>query len=203
MHDLTSQYWHNRYLHNDFAWDLGAVSTPLKTYIDQLVDKTISILIPGAGNAHEAEYLWNLGFKQVFILDFAAAPLENIRNRIPGFPESQLILQDFFDHHGQYDLIIEQTFFCALNPVLRKDYVSHILSLLKPEGKLVGVLFNDVLNTDQPPFGGSLEAYEPLFFPAFRKQCFEPCYNSIKPRAGRELFMILHKNELGSGDNIT
>jgi hypothetical protein len=192
-HDLTSTYWNDRYLNDEFTWDMGAVSEPLKTYFDQLQNKELRILIPGAGNSYEAEYLWSLGFKQVTVLDFAAAPLQNIKNRIPDFPAEQLIQEDFFKHEGQYDLMVEQTFFCALDPVLRKNYVSHTHELLKPGAKLVGVLFNDALNTDKPPFGGFKEDYEPLFFPLFKKICFEPCYNSVKPRAGRELFMILRK----------
>ncbi len=193
MHDLTSSYWENRYNTNDFSWDLGAVSSPLKEYFDQLKNKELSILIPGAGNGYEAEYLHLQGFKNVFVLDFAAEPLKNIKERTPSFNKDRLIRQDFFEHTGQYDLIIEQTFFCAIDPSLRKRYVLHMLHLLKPGGKLAGVLFNDELNTDKPPFGGFAEEYEQLFFSAFHKIYFGPCYNSIKPRAGRELFMLLQK----------
>ncbi len=193
MIDLSSSYWNKRYTHDDFTWDLGAVSTPLKVYIDKLKNKDLKILIPGAGNAYEAEYLHQLGFANVFVLDFALQPLQNIKARIPTFNQNHLIQQDFFEHTGQYDLIIEQTFFCAIDPALRKRYVVHMLELLKPGAKLSGVLFNDALNTDKPPFGGFLEEYEKLFFPAFHEICMEPCYNSIKPRAGRELFMILEK----------
>ena len=46
------KYWSNRYEEDRTGWDIGYPSTPLKEYIDQLTDKTISILIPGAGNAY-------------------------------------------------------------------------------------------------------------------------------------------------------
>lgn len=193
MHDLTSSYWNNRYSHNEFTWDLGEISSPLKAYFDQVQNKDLRILIPGAGNAYEAQYLHEQGFKNVFVLDFAALPLQNMAQRVPTFPFNHLILQDFFEHTGQYDLIIEQTFFCALNPLLRKHYVTHMYSLLKPKGKLAGLFFNDSLNTDKPPFGGFKEEYETLFFPTFHKIYFDQCYNSIKPRAGRELFVVLQK----------
>ncbi len=45
-------YWTNRYKIESTGWDIGYASTPLKEYIDQLSDKTIRILIPGAGNAY-------------------------------------------------------------------------------------------------------------------------------------------------------
>lgn len=195
MNDLTDKYWNNRYEINDFGWDLGEVSAPLKKYIEQLNNKDLKILIPGAGNAYEAELLYKLGFKNVYVLDFAEAPLQNIKKRLPDFPDSQLIQQDFFDHHGQYDLILEQTFFCAINPNLREKYVKHMKTLLKPYGKLVGLLFNDILNIDKPPFGGSKAEYEKLFPELFDIKKMEPCYNSIKPREGRELFIIFQNKD--------
>jgi thiopurine S-methyltransferase len=193
MDNLTDKYWNDRYETNDFGWDVGEVSAPLKKYIEQLNNKELKILIPGAGNAYEAELLYALGFKNVYVLDFAEAPLQNIKKRLPDFPDNQLIQQDFFEHQGQYDLIIEQTFFCAINPDLRKKYVTHMNSLLSPNGKLVGLLFNDVLNTNHPPFGGSKAEYEQLFPEKFDIKKMEPCYNSIKPREGRELFVIMQR----------
>lgn len=191
MHDLTDKYWNNRYMNDDFAWDLGDISRPLKAYIEQLYDKDLKILIPGAGNSYEAEFLFNKGFKNVFVLDFAESPLQNIKKRIPDFPANQLVKRDFFEHQGQYDLIIEQTFFCAINPSLRQHYVSHMNALLQPNGKLVGLLFDDVLNADKPPFGGNKKEYQALFSPAFDIEIMETAYNSIKPREGRELFVIM------------
>jgi hypothetical protein len=193
MENLSDQYWNNRYETNDFGWDIGGVSEPLRKYIEQLDNKNLKILIPGAGNAYEAEFLFNLGFKNVFVLDFAEAPLQNIKKRQPDFPNNQIIQQDFFEHQGQYDLIIEQTFFCAINPTLRARYAKHMYSLLASNGKIVGLLFNDVLNTDKPPFGGNKEDYKKLFKKIFDIKKMEPCYNSIKPREGRELFVIMEK----------
>ena len=125
---LNKEYWENRYLNQQVNWDAGAITTPLKEYFDQLKDKSIRILIPGAGNSYEIEYLLNHGFKNVFALDFAKLPLENIKNRIPNIPKNRLIQADFFEHNEKYDLIVEQTFFCALDPQLRKKYVQKIHS---------------------------------------------------------------------------
>jgi hypothetical protein len=193
--DLSHNYWNNLYLKNEFKWDLGAISSPLKTYIEQLNNKDLKILIPGAGNSYEAEFLFSNGFKNVVVLDFAEEPLENIKKRLPNFPNQQLIKQNFFEHQGHYDLIIEQTFFCAINPSLRKQYAQHMKQLLKPEGKLVGLLFNDVLNIDKPPFGGNKQEYHDLFESLFQIITLETAYNSVKPREGRELFVIF-KNKV-------
>ena len=59
---LNENFWNNKYINNETGWDLKAPSTPLKEYIDQLENKNIRILIPGCGNAYEAEYLLKQGF---------------------------------------------------------------------------------------------------------------------------------------------
>lgn len=193
-HDLSPAYWNNRYRDNTFSWDIGYVSAPLKAYFDQLKDKTLRILIPGAGNAYEAEYLWRQGFTNVYVCDFAQQPLDNLLLRCPGFNNAHLLLTDFFRINDlQFDLMIEQTFFCALHPSLRAAYFEKMHALLRPGGKLVGLLFNDALNTDKPPFGGTKAEYETYFQKLFNARTFDRCYNSIAPRAGRELFMILEK----------
>lgn len=193
MNQFNKEFWTARYQNNETGWDLGAPSTPLKEYIDQLKDKNLSILIPGAGNAYEAEYLFNKGFKNITVIDISIEPLKNIQKRLPDFPKENLIFGDFFDHTKQYDLILEQTFFCALNPSLREKYVEQMYKLLKPAGKLVGVVFTAPLNTEMPPFAATKEEYLSLFSPKFNLKVFDTCYNSIKPREGRELFINFEK----------
>ncbi|EDP69945.1 hypothetical protein FBALC1_10447 [Flavobacteriales bacterium ALC-1] len=187
---LDSDYWEDRYTKNSTSWDIGYPSTPIRTYIDQLKDKSLKILIPGAGNSFEAEYLWNLGFKNIYILDFAKQPLENFKKRLPDFPENQLLHIDFFKLDIHFDLILEQTFFCALNPSLREKYVEQMHQLLKPKGKLVGLFFNFPLTKSGPPFGGSLTEYQFLFDKKFKIKILETSINSIKEREGKELFFI-------------
>jgi len=191
--DLSSNAWENRYLKNDIGWDLGEVSTPLKEYFNQLENKEIKILIPGGGNSYEAEYLFKNGFKNVFVVDFSKSAIENIQKRIPNFPSSQLIHGDFFELENSFDLIIEQTFFCAINPNLRAAYIVKMHQLLKSKGKLVGLMFNVPLNKDKPPFGGNKEDYLVSFKLLFNIEKMQACYNSFGNRKGRELFVKMLK----------
>jgi methyl halide transferase len=191
---LTENYWNNRYITNDFGWDVGEVSQPLKTYFDQLTNKELKILIPGAGNAWEAEYLANNGFNNVYVCDLAIEPLNNLQQRCQAINSKQLIHGNFFDLELSFDLVIEQTFFCAIDPSLRKKYFEKMHSILKPGGKLVGLLFNDELNTDKPPFGGNKEEYVDYFKDLFTVKTYDFCYNSIKSRANREIFFNLVRN---------
>ena len=191
---LNANYWNDRYQHQQTGWDVGYVSTPLKEYIDQLSNKDIAILIPGCGNSYEAAYLLQQGFNNITLIDISPLLTQQLAEKFSTYPGNRLniITGNFFALEGQYDLILEQTFFCALDPSLRKAYVQKMHSLLKPGGKLVGVLFDREFEGG-PPFGGSQEEYKGLFAPLFNIQVLAPCYNSIKPRAGAEVFIIASK----------
>lgn len=184
----TANYWEQRYQENDTGWDMKKISLPLKTYIDQVEDKALKILIPGAGNAHEAEYMFNQGFRNVYVIDIAQSPLNNLKKRVPDFPENHLLHLNFFDLTQQFDLILEQTFFCALPPHKRTDYANKMHQLLKPKGMLAGLFFDFPLTKDGPPFGGSKKEYINYFEPLFDLRTFERCYNSQPKREGKELF---------------
>lgn len=186
-------FWESKYSTEETGWDIGYASAPLSTYFNQLTNKDSRILIPGGGNCYEAEYLFEQGFRNIFVIDIAEQPLINFKTRFPDFPDNHLINDDFFNHEGKYDLIVEQTFFCALDPVFRKKYVDKMNDLLADKGKLAGLLFDFELTETGPPFGGAAEEYLKLFSEYFTIKKLERCYNSIQPRVGRELFFIFEK----------
>jgi thiopurine S-methyltransferase len=187
--NLSEDFWDNKYKANKTGWDLGEISPPLKTYFDQITNKDLKILIPGGGNSYEAEYLIDNGFKNVCVVDLSLTALENIKTRVPNFPKSQLIHANFFELDIAFDLVIEQTFFCAIDPDLRENYALKMKELLHENGKLVGLLFDAELNEDHPPFGGSQQEYKGYFESHFEMDIFEMCYNSYHNRNGMELFV--------------
>jgi SAM-dependent methyltransferase len=193
QNQFNENYWNNRYLQQQTGWDLQQASLPLKKYIDQLVDKTISILIPGCGNAHEAAYLAQNGFTNITLIDIAPALVATLQQKLQHYSQIHIIQGDFFEHVGSYDLILEQTFFCAIEPSLRQEYVVVMHQLLSNTGKLVGVLFDTIFEKEGPPFGGSAAEYKSLFESYFTMHQFEACYNSYSKRQGTELFVILQK----------
>lgn len=192
----TEDYWSERYRSGSTGWDMGGPAPALTAYADQLTDKSIRILLPGAGRAYEAEYLFRAGFTGLTVIDIAAEPLADLKERVPEFPESQLIQSDFFQFQGgPFDLILEHTFFCALPPALRPEYVRKMATLLAPGGKLAGLFFSFPLTEQGPPFGGSAAEYRELFSPFFKIRTLELATNSIPPRAGNELFFIFESQE--------
>ena len=188
---FDADFWNERYENGQTGWDIGYPSTPIKEFIDSLTDRSTRILIPGAGNAYEAEYLHSKGFENVSVLDISERAIELFKNRVPSFPKDHLFLGDFFNHEGAHDLILEQTFFCALPPDMRPRYAKKMRDLLAKGGKLAGVMFNFPLTEDGPPFGGSEEEYGTYFKPNFAAVNIKPCLNSIEPRQGSEYWVEL------------
>lgn len=180
-------------MNKNIPWDAGQITSPIKDYFDQIDNKNARILIPGCGSAHEAKYLFEAGFTEIYLCDWARKPLDDFKENVPGFPFGHLICEDFFKLDKNYDFIIEQTFFCAINPTLRKSYVKKIYDLLSNNGTLVGLLFDKAFSAG-PPFGGTKDEYANLFSPTFKIQQMESCKNSIMPRLGNEIFMELTKS---------
>ncbi|MCI5055206.1 MAG: TPMT family class I SAM-dependent methyltransferase [Flavobacteriales bacterium] len=189
---LNSDFWDNRYVQGQTGWDLGAVSPPIKSYIDQLEKKDLQILLPGAGRGYEVKYLWENGFQNVHFLDISDVAHDEFIKNCPGFPENQMHSNDYFLHQGNYDLIIEQTFFCAIDPSLRVKYAKKSLELLNPNGKMIGLLFKRTFDSG-PPFGGHEDEYRDIFSHFFKVIKMQEAYNSVPPRQGSELFFILQK----------
>ena len=193
MLQINKSYWENLYKKNQLGWDIGYISTPLKEYIDQLTNKNLKILIPGGGIGYEAEYLYNKGFLQTYYLDYSKEAVKNLKKKSPEFPAENIIEKDFFEHQGNYDLILELAFFTSIIPEEREKLADKIFELLKSGGKYVGVFFNHEFKLSEPPFGAMKETYLELIKDKFKVKTFEIAYNSIKPRAGRELFFIFEK----------
>ena len=189
---LNQEYWDTQYKVKATGWDIGSVSSPIKTIVDALENKNSSILIPGCGNSYEAEYLLKQGFTNVTLIDIAPTLVAAISEKFADNDAVNVILGDFFELEGKYDLIIEQTFFCALPPTMRQKYVWKMHQLLAENGKIEGVLFNRDFDIS-PPFGGNKAEYEQLFAAAFDLK-LELCQNSIEKRTNTELVIDFQKN---------
>lgn len=195
MNKLDNNFWSEKYVSGQTGWDIGMKSKPITEYIDQLQNKKIKILIPGCGNAYDADYLSGLGYKNIDLLDISTELINKLESKFKGCKNINLLNKDFFEHSGKYDLIIEQTFFCSLHPDLREKYAKKMSELLNVNGKLAGVLFDREFEKEGPPFGGSGEEYRNLFGKYFEIKVLEKCYNSIPQRSGNEIFINFIKNK--------
>ncbi|MBS1628761.1 MAG: methyltransferase domain-containing protein [Bacteroidetes bacterium] len=191
--EQSQAFWEDRWQSENTGWDIGYPSPPIAQYVSQYPNKDAAVLVAGCGNAHEAEYLLEQGFQNITLIDIAPTAVKRLQEKFSSSSAIKVVCADFFEHLGQYDLMIEQTFFCAIPPQRRADYARHAASLLRQKGKLIGLLFDIVFEKEGPPFGGSAAEYRSLFEPYFEIITMEACYNSIPPRAGSELFIQFSK----------
>jgi methyl halide transferase len=196
---MDENYWEQRWQQNQTHWDLQQVSPPLAAYIDYVQPAYAHqpILVPGCGSGYEALYLLDAGFSQITMLDISATAIAKMEGMLNAYYSDwrqrlNLVHGDFFTHSGSYLLILEQTFFCALDPKLRFTYAQKMHELLAHTGVLAGVLFNRNFEGG-PPFGGNSAEYSQLFTEFFTIEKMELCRNSVAPRSGSELFIQMRK----------
>lgn len=193
METHNSTYWQKRYESGDTPWDIGHGSPALLNYVynNWSDSKDACILIPGGGRAYEISQLAKNGFGQVFVCDWSESAIAESKRVNPDVPETQFLCQDFFALKGPYDLILEQTFFCAIPPKMRSDYVKKVHQLLQPtNGVLAGVFFDREFEHEGPPHGGSISEYKELFSPYFDIISSGWAEDSIEPRKGSERLII-------------
>ncbi|MBP6183480.1 MAG: methyltransferase domain-containing protein [Saprospiraceae bacterium] len=186
--NLDARYWQSRYEEGNTPWDIDGISPAVLEYMSNIPSDQIRILIPGAGKAHEAAWLHQHGFRNVFVCDWAEGAFKTFKEIAPDFPSYHLMVSDFFELEGKFDLILEQTFFCAIDPKRRSDYAKKCASLLNPGGKLAGLLFASAFDHAGPPFGGTKSEYLEIFLPYFNIIHMDISEKSITPRLGNELF---------------
>ncbi len=188
---LDRNYWQAQWEAGQTGWDIGYASPAIAEFADAWPDKNAAVLIPGCGNAYEAEHLLHAGFTNITLVDIAPAAVERLKRKFEGKKQIKIVGEDFFNHQGKYDLILEQTFFCAIPPSRRKEYAAKMFELLIENGTLAGLLFDKQFEQPGPPFSGCICEYKPVFEPYFNILQMEPCSNSIEPRKDSEVFFIM------------
>lgn len=192
MEKNFEKYWDDRYKNHNLGWDVGFSTPALIKYCLHSVKFSDKILIPGCGTSYEGNELYQHGFENLYLLDIAQEAIKRAKDHHPDVPMKHFIHEDFFEHEGQYDYVLEHIFFCALNPEQREAYVDKVVELLKPHGKLAGVLFDRTFDT-HPPYGGSKKEYLQFFEKKMNVIKMEQCTDSIPQRQGTELFFIAEK----------
>lgn len=183
-----ANYWDKRYQDSNTGWDIGYANPALVSFVQQNFSKETNILIPGAGSAYELAALYNEGYQQVYALDFSQTAKNSFHQENLNIPLEHYLCMDFFELDQTFDLVLEQTFFCALPPTFREKYRDHLKSLLSKGGILAGLMF-DMVREDGPPFGGNRTEYETLFGEDFIIDILEKTDKSIEPRLGKEFFV--------------
>lgn len=191
------EYWENIYLNNDTGWDLGA-ATP---YIEKISDKIKKgkVIILGCGRGYDAVMLAKKGF-EVTAVDFSPSAINFLNNLADKQGALVNIIQkDIFslidNYERHFDYVIEQTCFCAINPLRRLDYEKLVSSILCKNGNLIGLWFplDKKLSEGGPPYGTTVDEVKSIFNRGWKIKKEEFPKESIKPRIGREKLIVFEK----------
>ena len=196
--DYKCEDWQRHYEEKDLGWDLGQVAPPFVKLWQEEKLPLGKVLVPGCGRGHEVVFLAENGF-DVTAIDFSSGAVTYLKNALKKRNlEGRILHQDFFSldesHEGVYDLVLEQTFFCAISPKQRRDYVLNVSRILKPGGILVGLFYH----TDEqggPPYNTTREDIEMHFSKKFEIQELDKTSLSTEQRKDKEWLGILKKPE--------
>lgn len=199
MAKLTAADWDARYRSGDTPWDLSGPTPEFQLLTtESWFPRKGRALVPGGGRGHDAILLAKSGLA-VDLIDFSPIALqEALKEASQNKVVIHAYCRDFFTlpesgyHQQAYDLFLEYTFFCAIDPQQRKAYVEAAATLLKPGAYFIGLFFPLTSEKEGPPFVVSREEIETLFSPFFHLQISEP-KSSVKPRADRELLGIFRR----------
>ena len=193
----NSQEWEYIYIEGDTNWDLGR---PTPVFVDIAKNyKPANICILGCGHGYDAIMFSERGFN-VTAVDFAPSPINFINKKALDLSLSiNTIQENIFsltpEYNNQFDYILEQTCFCAINPDNRKKYHNLVSNLLKPGGLIIGLWYplDKKLSDGGPAFGVSENEIKMLFNHGW--EILEERFpeNSVEARAGREKLIIFKR----------
>jgi len=197
MNDKTvseAAYWETAYGEARDGWELGKATPPIVRALRSLPPGE-SALVMGCGRGHEARAAAAAGWGRVVGVDFAESARREAERLTGAELASRLEwrTQDLFDLRrtdaGAFDLVIEHTSFCAIDPARRAEWMAVVRSVLAPGGKLLGLFYTHG-RPGGPPFGATVaEVREALRRASLRVEHDEVPDDSIERRRGDELLV--------------
>ena len=193
-----SQFWENIYLGDDAGWDLGE-STPVFDKISDALPLG-KVCIIGCGRGYDAVMFAQKGF-EVTAIDFAPSAISTLQSLASGAGVMINIVEtDIFlltsQFSCEFDYVIEQTCFCAINPSRREEYERLVKAIIKSHGKLIGLWFplNKSIKDGGPPWGTTIPEVKSIFYDGWKIEKEEFSELSILPRKNREKLIIFKRD---------
>jgi len=184
-------FWDVRFREGYKPWDAGGVPAALREFLTRDagdMPAALRVLVPGSGSGYEVQAFAAAGH-DVVAIDFSPAAIEAARS-VLGELGRVLLQGDFFAHPlGEFDLVYERAFLCALPRPHWPRWAARVAEVLQPGGRLAGFFF---WSDDErgPPFGLKRGELEALLSSAFDQIEDVAVADSIPVFAGRERWQI-------------
>ena len=195
---MDRKFWQGVYDAGDTRFDLKGPSAPLLDWLDANAPRPGSAIVPGCGFGHDVLELARRGWDALGV-DLAETPVAVGRASAAkaGLSDKATFLEAdvlALDHPAAYDLLFEQTCYCAIEPHRRDDYARFAARVVKPGGTLVFVVFPVDGRSGGPPFNIGVDEVKLRFAAAFDLvRMGPPLRPSSVGRAGKELFAELRR----------
>ena len=194
----SSKFWNNKYINNEHGWDIGFPTPIFKNWsLEFNHPNNINICIPGCGYGHDAIYLSENGFN-VYAFDFSHKAIDHINKKANNNLKAECI--DFFHlddtYNDFFDYILEYTFYCAIDPQRRNNYINKCHQILKDKGKIIAIMLpvGDVeKENNQPPFPVSYLELKKKFSKKFNVLEIKKSNQSIEARKDIEFYAEYEK----------
>ena len=194
----TQTDWEEAYQRRETPWEKGRPHPGLIDFLQEQGPLAGEIFVPGCGSGHDVRAL-STPQSHVLGVDLAPFAIDKARER-PRIAHEEYLLGDLFalppELDGRFDWVFEHTCFCAIAPVQRRDYVTTIVRLMKPGGRLLAIFFiNPDHDEEGPPFRvGTVELQE-YFGPYFSVEREWVPARTHPGREERELMRVLVRSE--------
>lgn len=181
-------FWDHIYRDEIGGWELGRATPPLTAWFTATPPGDLRALVVGCGRGHEARMLAGLGAR-VTAIDIAPSAIATAQAiRAPDL-EIDYRVQDLFDMPrgpDRFDLVVEHTCFCAIEPQRRDAYIDAVADVLVPGGRLIG-LFYAHGRPGGPPFTVDETSLRQAFQRRFVVDALALAPDSVLTRMGEEL----------------
>ena len=162
--------WEERYQDHDVQWDKGEPSPGLVDWLEEHGDEHGGkVIVPGCGFGHDVRAWAKSGFDCQGV-DIAPSAIKGAKSQTPDLiTNATFRLGNFLDEEpfDTFDFVFEHTFFCAIDPSRRTDYLQAVVRHLKPNGQLLAVHYFLPKDEEGPPFGTDRKEILTHFSPHF------------------------------------
>ena len=187
-------FWEEIYQAGRAGWDLGGPTPALHRLLESGEITPGRLIVLGAGRGHDARDFARHGFT-VTAVDFAAEAVAAMRELADPSAPTEIVQADIFNLPAEldhaFDVVLEYTCFCAINPARRGEYADVVARLIKPGGTYVALLFPLDQHKGGPPFAVSIDEALALFRKRkFRLRRREIPDDSVWQRRGLEELLV-------------
>jgi len=186
-------YWEAAYREKRDGWELGEPTPPIVRALAGSPAKGRALVL-GAGRGHEARAAAKAGWSVVGV-DFAPSARAEAERLTPPELAGRITwrVADLFDlagtDAGAFDLVLEHTTFCAIDPARRDEWMRVVSAVLRPGGTLLGLFYTHG-REGGPPYGATHDAVlRALERAGFELLSSEVPADSVERRRGDELLV--------------